>query len=95
MQSLNNPYYIRRGRYVERRVTLFREVNMRVRYYSLRLSMSLFGEYMIVRENGSIKNKRATRVVTKYFNTLREAMDIFEITLEQKRKKGYALELKP
>lgn len=53
--------------------------------------MTLFGEYLLIKENGSVKNRRPTRVVTKYFNTLSEAMNIFETTLEQKYKKGYYL----
>jgi len=92
MMRFNNPYYVKRGQYIERRVILFREVNSRVRYYSLHLCMTLFGEYLLIKENGSIKNKKPTRVVKEYFQTLTQAMDSYSAKLQEKTKRGYSLE---
>lgn len=91
--SLNNPHYVKRGQYIERRVMLFREVNSRVRYYSLHLCMTLFGEYLLVKENGSIKNKKSTRVVKEYYETLAQAMKSYRAKLLEKTNKGYVLDL--
>ena len=56
--------------------------------------MTLFGEYLLIKENGSIKNKKPTRVVKEYFKTLTQAMNSYKAKLLEKTKKGYALEIK-
>jgi len=89
MVSLNNPYYIIRGTNIERRITLFREVNSRVRYYSLYLSMTLFGEYVLIRENGSVKNKKPTRVVKEYYKKEYEVILRYKEIVSEKFKRGY------
>lgn len=55
--------------------------------------MTLFGEYLLVKENGSIKNKKSTRVVKEYYETLAQAMKSYRAKLLEKTNKGYVLDL--
>jgi len=71
------------------KITLYRMVNSRIRYYSLALYNTLFGEYLLVKENGSLKNKRATRIIREHFSSYTEAYRHFELKLKEKYKKGY------
>ena len=68
---------------------LHREVNKRVRYYSIRVYKTLFGEYLVENSYGSLKNKRATGVIQEYFQTLDDALVASNKKVEQKLKKGY------
>jgi len=79
----------KRGQYIQRRITLFREVNSRVRYYSLYLYMTLFGEYLLVRENGSVKNKKPTRRVKEYYKKEYEVILRYKEIVSGKFKRGY------
>ncbi|QSZ43151.1 WGR domain-containing protein (plasmid) [Sulfurimonas aquatica] len=76
------------------RVTLFRIVNHNTRYYTLHLCKTLFGEYMLIKINGSMKNTRPTRVIKEHYKSATEAMDAYKKKLQEKYKKGYSLELK-
>ena len=69
--------------------TLYREVNGRVRYYKLRTYLTLFGEYLLIREWGGVDNKRATGQKQNYFATLNEVTNAVEKIIILKRKKGY------
>ena len=75
------------------KITLYRMVNHKVRYYTLAIYNTLFGEYMFIRENGSVKNKRPTRVIKEYYTSASEAIDVFAKKLKEKYKRGYNLEL--
>jgi len=55
------------------RITLFREVNHKVRYYKLSLMLNLFGEYIFTKEYGSLKRAKPTRVVEEYYKNHKEA----------------------
>ena len=68
---------------------LQREVNHRVRYYSLKIYKNLFGEYILESEYGSIKNKRPTGVQRDYFVTIHETLVSRALKIEAKIKKGY------
>jgi len=68
---------------------LYREVNHRIRYYSFKVYKTLFGEYILEREYGSIKNKRPTGIKREYFNTRSEALIICNKNIEAKLKRGY------
>jgi len=70
-------------------ITLYREVNKRIRYYKLTILPNLFGEYILEKEYGSIKAKRATRVLCEYFLSYKEAYKKLEQTLHKKYKRGY------
>lgn len=69
--------------------TLYRFVNEKKRYYSLNIYPTLFGEYLLEKRYGSIKNMRPTRVVKEYYKTLNDALDVLNEKVKQKCKKGY------
>ena len=72
------------------RKSLYREVEHRTRYYNVSIYLTLFGDYLLTKEYGSVKNKKPTGVVLKYFNDFNEAVKLFEKTIKEKRKKGYS-----
>ena len=76
--------------YLSSKVTLYREVKGRVRYYSLALYPTLFGEYLLVREYGGVKNKRPTRVMKEYFPHIEDALQLLTRLTVDKLKKGYS-----
>jgi len=71
------------------KITLYRMVNNKVRYYTLAVYNTLFGEYMFIRENGSVKNKKPTRVIKEYYKSVSEAMGVLKIKLQERYKRGY------
>jgi len=73
------------------KITLYRIVNHKVRYYSLAVYNTLFGEYMFIRENGSVKNKKPTRVIKEYYKSANEAMGVLKTKLQERYKRGYSL----
>jgi len=74
-------------------ITLYREVNDRVRYYSLKLQPTLFGEHLFIIEYGNVKNKRPTRIIKEYYKIADEAISTFKSKLLEKQKRGYATKL--
>jgi len=73
----------------QRSVILYRAVKKRVRYYSLSIEATLFGEYLFMREFGSQKNKKPTRAIKEYYETLDGAIGALKRVLALKTKKGY------
>ena len=71
------------------KITLYREVNNKTRYYSIRIYPTLFGEYLIYKEYGNIRNKKPTRIIKEYTKTIDEAIKIYDCKVVQKLKKGY------
>ena len=69
--------------------TLYRVVNGRVRYYRLKAFLTLFGEYLLIREWGGVDNKRTTGQKLKYFSSLRDLHRVMENILYIKINKGY------
>ncbi|WP_457748235.1 WGR domain-containing protein [Sulfurimonas sp.] len=74
------------------RVTLYREVNHKKRYYRVSLLLNLFGEYIFQIIYGSCERKKPTRVIEEYFKTYAEAYRSLELKLKEKYKKGYRRE---
>ena len=72
--------------------TLYREVNGRVRYYKIRAYLTLFGEYLLIREWGGVDNKKATGQKQSYFLDLASLEKTIIQLVTAKRKKGYAQE---
>jgi predicted DNA-binding WGR domain protein len=68
---------------------LQREVNHRVRYYSLRIYKTLFNEYLLEIQYGSTKNKSPTGKKEYYYKNLQDALAVFMKRVEEKLKKGY------
>ena len=73
------------------KTTLYRVVNEKTRYYSLEILPTLFGEYMLIREFGGVKNKKPTRIIKEYFSYKEDGIKAFEKLVEEKVKKGYFL----
>ena len=69
--------------------TLYREVNGRVRYYRIKTYLTLFGEYLLIREWGGVDNKKATGQKQSYYTTLGETVISIEKIITSKIKKGY------
>lgn len=70
-------------------IKLYREVGQHRRYYYLHIYKNLFSEYILEREYGNVKHKRATGVKTTYYKELDDAIARMKFILEQKYKKGY------
>jgi len=71
--------------------TLYREVNGRTRYYRIRIYLTLFGEYLLIREWGGVDNKKATGQKQSCFLSLGETVSVVKQIITLKRKKGYNL----
>jgi len=69
--------------------TLYREVNGRVRYYKISTYLTLFGEYLLIREWGGVENKKATGQKQSYFSSMSEVSSATQNIILQKEKKGY------
>ena len=68
---------------------LHREVNHRIRYYSLAIYKNLFGEYILEKKYGSLKNKRPTGIKREYYIHLNDALFACTIKIQAKLKRGY------
>ena len=68
---------------------LYRYVNHRLRYYKLQLTKTLFGEYLFIKEYGSMKYKKPTRVIKEYCTTQDEAFYKFNKKFAEKLSRGY------
>ena len=68
---------------------LYREVNGRVRYYLVELHPTLFGEYIVERIYGAVRNKKPSGRKVEYFNAQSEGIERFFKVLEKKERKGY------
>ena len=68
---------------------LQREVNHRVRYYSLRIYKTLFNEYLLEIQYGSTKNKSPTGKKEYYYKNLQDALNVSISKVQEKLKKGY------
>ncbi len=69
--------------------TLYRVVGGRVRYYKVALHPTLFWEYILLREWGSIYNKSATGERREYFSHIEDIMDAAKRIIQAKERKGY------
>lgn len=69
--------------------TISKEVNANIRYYSLKLYLTLFGEFLLIRAFGASKNKAPTRIMKKYFFQIEDALIEMEYILSSKIAKGY------
>lgn len=68
---------------------MIRTVRGRVRYYTLELIPNLFGEWMLIRTYGSIKQLKPTRVIREIYDNAEEAFEMIETVIKAKTKKGY------
>jgi predicted DNA-binding WGR domain protein len=68
--------------------SLTRDVNGAMRIYRLEVLPNLFGEWVVVRSFGSLKNNM--RQILRVYQTFTQAQSSYEELLMQKMKKGYA-----
>ena len=71
------------------KVTLYREVNKKIRYYSINLCPTLFGEFLLIREFGSMCNKKPTGIIKEYFSQIEDLVEAMKALVSAKMKKGY------
>lgn len=71
------------------KTTLRRQVNHRVRYYTIELIPNLFGEWMLIRTYGSINRAKPTGVINEIFTTSKEAVASMDTIVRHKQKRGY------
>ncbi|WP_226960610.1 WGR domain-containing protein [Sulfurimonas paralvinellae] len=69
---------------------LYREVNGKVRYYKIKTYLTLFGEYLLIREWGGIDNKNATGQKQSYFSSLSDLKNTLNKTVHLKSQRGYS-----
>ena len=72
-------------------IMLYREVKNSVRYYSMRIYLTLFNEYILEKKYGAIKNARPTGVVSQHYDNLHNAFHAMKKTIALKAKKGYRI----
>ena len=72
-----------------RPLLLYRNVNARIRYYKIEAFKTLFGDYVLVKSFGAVRNKKPTGVRQEYFETFAELEKAIDLTLTRKFKKGY------
>lgn len=68
---------------------MIRTVRGRVRYYTLEVMPNLFGEWMLIRTYGSIKQLKPTGVIREIYDNAEEAFEAIETYIKAKKKKGY------
>ncbi len=73
------------------KTTLYRVVNEKTRYYSLEILPTIFGEYLLIRSFGGVKNKKPTRIIKEYFSHKEDGIKAFEKLVAEKVEKGYYL----
>lgn len=71
---------------------LYREVKNSVRYYSIRIYLTLFNEYILEKKYGAIKNARPTGVVAHHYDSLHNAFSAMKKIIAIKAKKGYRID---
>ncbi|MBW6487523.1 WGR domain-containing protein [Sulfurimonas sp.] len=60
-----------------------------MRYYSIKIRPTLFGDFTLTREYGSIRNSKPTGKIDEYFDALDVAVLRLKKLVELKFKKGY------
>ena len=78
---------------INSKITLYKQIEKRTRYYSLKIYPTLFQEYVFVREYGNLKNKKPTRIINKHFCSFNDAMNELEILYKQRIKRGYKINI--
>jgi predicted DNA-binding WGR domain protein len=71
------------------KIVLTRTVHERERYYTIQLLENLFGESVLTRTYGSIKNVKPTGRVQMIYSSTIEAIEAFMQILKVKQKRGY------
>lgn len=69
--------------------TLYREVNGRMKYYKIKIYLTLFEEYFLIRDWVGVDNKRATGRKQSYFSSLSNLNNAIKKIVNLKSKRGY------
>ena len=77
------------GHYQSYKLTLYREVNANIRYYTFRIYPTLFGEYVLEKEFGGLKNKRFTGIIKEYYSQIEMSIHALKKYEIEKLRKGY------
>lgn len=70
-------------------IYMTRKSNNRYRYYKIEMNKTLFNEFVVVFEFGSISNNKPTRIINTFFSDLDDAKSSMQLKLNEKLKKGY------
>ena len=71
------------------KIRLTRAVGKNERYYDIEVFPTLFGDFCVEREYGSVRSKSYTGLVKSYFETLSDALLFYNKILQAKISKGY------
>lgn len=74
---------------VKNQTTLSRAVNGRIRYYKVSVYKTLFGDYVLEKEYGGIKNKKPTGIIKEYITDKTLVFSKAAETIKSKMKRGY------
>jgi len=72
-------------------ITLYRIVNNKTRYYKIRLFLTLFGDVLLLKEYGGVKNKKPTGIKKEYYSNTEDAIVAKDRILSLKIARGYRL----
>ncbi len=86
---IRNEILLNSNNFKYSRITLYRECENRVRYYTLKILPTLFSEFILVREYGAVRNSKPTRIIEKYFNIYEEAYKELLDLFKERYKRGY------
>lgn len=68
-----------------------RHVKTKVRYYTIEVFPTLFGETLVVRSYGGCGNAKPTGTIMEYYDNTEEAQNRVHILAHRKCKGGYAV----
>lgn len=68
-----------------------RRVKTKVRYYTIEVFPTLFGETLVVRTYGACANAKPTGTIMEYYDNTEDAQNRVHILTHRKCKGGYAV----
>ena len=68
---------------------LINELTQKVRYYSIRIYPTLFGDYLIEKEYGAVSDKNPTKISKIYTDTKKDALKLMLDMAVTQKKRGY------
>lgn len=71
------------------KMTMTRSVKGRVRYYTLELFPTLFGESIVIRTYGSLQKAKPTGEIKEVYSNQADAQHSVDVLIASKHKRGY------
>jgi len=68
---------------------LFKHSNERKYYYKVNIYKTLFGDFLVQKEYGSVQNLHPTNIIKEYANSKKEAMFLLVDIVANKKDLGY------